>query len=413
MAEEEKTERSNVNRFIGANALQNTGDQVIAAKTVLPWILQAGGAPGFAIAMLVPVHESLSMLPQAAFTPWVIGHKRRKSIWVIGAIGQGVAALLMALAAAFLEGLALGLAFLLLLAVFATFRSLCSIASKDVQGRIVDKGKRGLITGRSAAIGGLVSLVIGLSISLTPALQKPSSLVILILLSGLIWFLAALVFNKIDEPIDPDADGGGLDKAWWKDTWELFRDQKDFRNFVIVRSLLLVSALSTAFIVLLSQEVGSDITGLGLFLVASGLSALLGGRISGKFSDKSSKNTMSIGAGAASAIILLTLAAVHFGPQTALTWILPTSFFALNLAHILVRVARKTYIVDMAESDVRTRYVGAANTLMGIILLLVGLVSGALTMWGASPALIFLALVGFAGVFAASRLPEVSKPAAD
>ena len=411
MAEEKPNEKANVNRFIGANALQNIGDQIIAAKTVLPWVLQAGGAPGFTIAMLVPIRESLSMLPQAAFTPWVIGHKRRKGIWVIGAIGQGVAALLMAISAIFLEGLAFGLNFLVLLAVFAIFRSLSSIASKDVQGRIVDKGKRGLITGRSAAIGGLVSLVIGLTISLTPALQEPRALVTLIALSGLTWFLAALVFNKIDEPIDPDADGGGLDKAWWKDTWELFRDQRDFRNFVIVRSLMLVSALSTAFVVLLSQEVDSDITGLGLFLVASGLSALIGGRISGRFSDKSSKNTMSIGAGVASVIILLTLAAVHFGPQSALTWILPTSFFALNLAHIVVRVARKTYIVDMAESDVRTRYVGAANTLMGIILLLVGLVSGVIAVWGASPALIFLALVGFVGVFAASRLPEVSKPA--
>ena len=74
-------------------------------------------------------------------------------------------------------------------------------------------------------------------------------------------------------------------------------------------------------------------------------------------------------------------------------------------------MARKTYIVDMAESDVRTRYVGAANTLMGVILLIVGLISGVIAMWGASAALIFLAAVGLVGVFAASRLPEVSKRA--
>ncbi|MDO5034607.1 MAG: MFS transporter [Actinomycetaceae bacterium] len=401
--------KSNARKFIASHGLQNIGDQIIAAKTVLPWVLQAAGAPGFIIAMLVPVRESLSMLPQAAFTPWVTAQKYRKGIWVTGAIGQGVTAVLMGIAALTMTGLPLGIAIITLLAIFATFRSLSSIASKDVQGRTVPKGARGIITGRSAALGGLISLVIGVSISSFAFLQQPQILEILILTSGLAWFIAALVFRSIDEPLDPDADGGGLNKAWWKDTWELFRDHKNFRNFVIVRSLLLVSALSTAFIVTLSQEVGNDITGLGLFLVASGLSALLGGRIAGRFADKSSKNAMSIGAAVASTIILLTLAATHWIGGTALQWILPASFFALNLAHITVRVARKTYIVDMAESDVRTRYVGAANTMMGIILLIVGFVSGVLAMWGASAALLFLSVIGFIGVFAASRLPEVSK----
>ena len=64
MVQKVKHEKSNSNKFIGAHGLQNIGDQIIAAKTVLPWILQAGGAPGFIIAMLVPVRESLSMLPR-------------------------------------------------------------------------------------------------------------------------------------------------------------------------------------------------------------------------------------------------------------------------------------------------------------------------------------------------------------
>ena len=183
--------------------------------------------------------------------------------------------------------------------------------------------------------------------------------------AGIMWFLV-LVFRSIDEPVDPEATVAP--KQPGKDTWDLFTENRAFRNFVIVRSLMLVSALSTAFMVTLSQEVGSDITGLGLFLVASGLSALIGGRFSGKLADKSSKNAMSIGAAVSSAIILVTLVAVHLGPDEVAPWILPTAFFALNLAHITIRVARKTYIVDI-ESDVRTRYVGAANTLMGVILI--------------------------------------------
>ncbi|MDO5049312.1 MAG: MFS transporter [Actinomycetaceae bacterium] len=409
MSELLPNEEYNGKRFIWSNGLQNIGDQIIAAKTVLPWMLQAAGAPGFIIAMLVPVRESGSMLPQAALTPWVTAHKYRKGIWLMGAVGQGIAAILMGIASLFLTGTALGIVVLLLLAIFATFRSLCSIASKDVQGRTIHKGGRGRITGRATELGGFISLAVGLAMTFIPALQNPNVLKLLIIIAGFSWFLAALVFKSIKEPEDPDADGGGLNKAWWKDTWELFRDHRNFRNFVIVRALMLVSALSTAFIVTLSQETGQDISGLGTFLVAGGLSSLLGGRISGIWSDASSKRTMSVGAAVATAVILLTILATSTLGGEALRWILPTSFFLLNLAHTAIRVARKTYIVDMAESDQRTRYVGAANTMMGIILLLVGTVSGVIAMWGSVPALLFLAAVGLVGVFAAARLPEVSK----
>ena len=68
------------------------GDQIVAAKTVLPWLLQAAGTPGFFIALLVPIRESGSMLPQAAFTPWVTTQRSRKRIWVIGSLGQALAA---------------------------------------------------------------------------------------------------------------------------------------------------------------------------------------------------------------------------------------------------------------------------------------------------------------------------------
>ena len=87
-------------KFIAANGLQNAGDQVINPKTVLPWLLTSQGAPGLAIALLVPIRESLSMLPQAALTPWIKRRAHRKSVWVLGSITQGVMALIMALSAA-------------------------------------------------------------------------------------------------------------------------------------------------------------------------------------------------------------------------------------------------------------------------------------------------------------------------
>ncbi|WP_084039588.1 hypothetical protein [Demequina sp. NBRC 110053] len=57
--------RNGVRQMV-AQALQSMGDQVVNAKTVLPWLVTALGVPGAFVAFLVPIRESGSMLPQAA-----------------------------------------------------------------------------------------------------------------------------------------------------------------------------------------------------------------------------------------------------------------------------------------------------------------------------------------------------------
>ncbi|WP_018297497.1 MFS transporter [Corynebacterium lubricantis] len=400
-------EEHNARRFIWANGLQGLGDQIVAPKTVLPWLFGAAGVPGFFTAMLVPIRESLSMLPQAAMTPWVTTQPSRKKVWIIGSLGQFIAAALIALVALFLNGWALGITVVVLLGVLSLFRSLCSIASKDVQGRTISKGRRGLITGRATALAGAIALVVGLGLSFVQGDLPRWGLVALLGGGALTWALAAIVFQGIHEP-ESEVDPQPVKEGWWKDTWELFTGDQQFRRFVIVRSLMLVTALSTTFIVTLSQEIGQDISNLGIFMVASGLASLLGGRISGIFSDLSSKNTMAVCSGAASVVIILLVVSAEFASGAVNAWVLPLGFFLVTLAHTGVRVARKTYLVDMAEGDLRTRYTGAANTLMGVILIIVGAISGVIAQFGSQAALLFLAIIGFVGVFMAASMRDVS-----
>lgn len=94
-------ERHNAWLFVWANGLQGVGDQLVNAKTVLPWLLQAAGTPGLFTALLVPVRESGAMLPQAALTPWVTSHRSRTRLWVLGSVGQALAAALIAGSALF------------------------------------------------------------------------------------------------------------------------------------------------------------------------------------------------------------------------------------------------------------------------------------------------------------------------
>ena len=401
-------ESANARRFIWSNGLQGVGDQLLSGKTVLPWLFSAAGVPGFFTGLLVPLRESGSMLPQAALTPWVTSHPARKRLWILGSVGQGVCAAIIAAAAVLVDGPLLGVIVCVALAVLALLRALCSLTGKDVQGRTISKGSRGLVTGRATQLGGAVTLVTGGVLAFLGELPR-WGLALLLAIGAVTWIIAAAVFRHIDEPVPEDASHQGLDKSWWKDTWQLYTEDARFRNFVNVRALLLVSALSTSFIVVLSQSVGSQtLSGLGGFVLASGLASLVGGRVSGVLSDRSSRLVMSFAAGAAALILLAIVACAAWASASVSAWALPVGFFLVNLAHAAIRVARKTYVVDMAGEDKRTRYVGAANTMMGVILLVVGGISAVISLAGPSAAILFLAIVGLLGAWRARALPEVS-----
>lgn len=408
MSNDQREER-NARRFIWSNGLQNIGDQLVAPKTVLPWLFGAAGVPAVLTSFLVPIRESGSMLPQAFLSPWVTSKRSRKRVWLIGSWGQAIAAGLIALSALLLDGTPLGAVILILLAAHALFRSLCSLAGKDVQGRTISKGRRGGITGRATALAGAFTLAIGLILTFLPNDLPQWAIAALLAVGALTWALASLVFSGIDEP---EAEPEAKDGQSMKEMWALVKSDRDLQKFLVVRSLMLVTALSTPFIVVMAGNEGADLTGLGAFIIASGGASLLGGRVSGKLSDRSSKSTMAWAAGVASTVIVALVASARLAPSAVNAWVMPLGFFLVNLAHTAVRVSRKTYLVDMADGDKRTMVTGASNTVMGVVLLVVGAVSSAIAVLGPQAALIFLAVVGYAGVVGARNLKEVSATAA-
>lgn len=403
-------------RLVLANALQSSGDQAVNASTVLPWLFSALGVPTALVGLLVPIRESGSMLPQAFLTPLVLRFRRRKWVFVTGALVQAAAVAAMAVTAALGDGLGAGVAIIAALAVFSLGRCLCSISSKDVQGRTVPKGERGQINGVATACAGLVAITLGVAIRVWGGEDLSAAALAGLLAAGAaLWVVVALVYSSIREPADdPAQPATQRDAGWLTQMVQLLRDDRVFRSFVLTRSLLLVSALSPPFVVSLSIAAGSGgLAGLGGFIIAAGLAALLGGRLFGRLADRSSRRLMSVGAGVASAIIVVTVIVAALPGFTGEGWagtlVFIGSYFLLTLMHTGVRVARKTYIVDMAEGDRRTTYTAVSNTAMGVILLVVGGISSLLAVAHVFLALLFLALLGLVGVFAGARLPEVSR----
>ena len=197
-----------------------------------------------------------------------------------------------------LDGLVAGVVILIALAVFSLGRCLCSISSKDVQGRTMPKGERGQINGLATTASGVVAITLGLGVRTWGGGNVAAEQLAWLLAAGaLLWVLVAAVYITIREPADvadSSAGRGQDDEAnWFAQTFTMLRHDKTFRTFVTVRSFLLVSALSPPFIVTLSVRSGAEgLGGLGGFILASGVAALLGGRIFGRLADRSSKRLM-------------------------------------------------------------------------------------------------------------------------
>ena len=94
---------------LGALIASKIADGLANAKLTLAWVLTALGAPPFLIGMLVPVRESLSLLPQLLVASAMRRTPVRKWFWVAGSVLQGLAVSgIAALAPGGMEGGAAG-----------------------------------------------------------------------------------------------------------------------------------------------------------------------------------------------------------------------------------------------------------------------------------------------------------------
>ena len=82
-----------------AQALSKTGDALADTKVVLPWLLGTMGAPAAFAGLLVPIRESLALMPQILVGGVIRHFPRRKAFWAVASIAQGACILAMAGAA--------------------------------------------------------------------------------------------------------------------------------------------------------------------------------------------------------------------------------------------------------------------------------------------------------------------------
>ncbi|MDZ7770556.1 MAG: MFS transporter [Woeseiaceae bacterium] len=384
------------------------GDWLSSPKLVLPWLLTQLGAPAFMLGLLVPVRESLSLVPQLFVASFIRRVAVRKWFWVAGSVLQGFAVGGMALTAMLLDGTAAGWAILALLVIFSLARGICSISSKDVLGKTISKSRRGTVSGYAESAAGAVIIAVGVA-GLVPADANGNLAFYIAVLTAaaLLWLLAAAIYSLLSEYAGA-TEGGGNAITEAVRQFALIRQDRQLRQFVIVRSLLLSTALVAPFYVsLASSGWGGQLSGPWCpddrpRDSASFLSAPVWGRLS----DQSSRKVMALAALVAGTTGIVTfLVAMYLAASVAAYWF-PAAYFLLSIAHAGVRLGRKTHLVDIATAENRASYVAVSNTIIGVMLLLGGLFGGVASMFGAAGAILTLSIVALLAAVTAWKLDE-------
>jgi len=360
---------------VTAQALSKTGDALADAKVVLPWLLGAVGAPAFLVGLLVPLRESLALLPQIVIGGIIRRFPVRKGFWAASSIVQGLCVLLMGMVAlAGLSGAMAGWTIIGLLVVFSLARGVASIAAKDTMGKTVSKGQRGRLNGYAVAASGLAASTVGIYLVLSPASARPEWLLYAIIIAaGICWFIAAAAFWSIREYPGATEGGRGLRDLVRDQILLLFRD-RELQKFLAARALMLSSALSGPVYVSLAQrDTGQTLDGLGWLVIASGLAGTVSSSFWGALADRSSRLTMALAALLAGTLGLVVLLALKVTPGAGDSILFYAAIvFVLGVAHAGVRIGRKTHIVDLAGGDRKAEYVALSNTIIGILLLVIG-----------------------------------------
>jgi hypothetical protein len=396
---------------LGANVCTKIGDELASAKLVLPWLLSAAGAPAFFIGLLVPIRESLSLLPQLFVAAAIRARAIRKWFWVSGSIVQGLCVMAMAVAALLLEGAAAGWSVVALLVLFSLARGVSSVAAKDVLGKTVSKTRRGTLTGYATAAAGLVTIAAGAWLQLQGgAPGYAGGIAGLLLVAGGLWLLGAALFAAVREQPGATEGGGNAGREALASLSVLLTDVP-FRRFVITRALLVATALLVPFYAALVREASDGgLGGLGALLVAAGVASTVSSGFWGRMADRSSREVLRLAATVAG-LLSLAVAAWHMagapGPPAGLVVI--AAFFVIGIAHAGIRIGRKTYLVDMATAETRATYVAVSNTAIGVVLLAGGMF-GLVADWvGTAQTIGLLGLFCLAGGVGAMRLGEVTR----
>lgn len=386
-------------RIITTLVLSKLTDILLSAKTTLPTLLNALGAPSWMLGFLVPLRESGSLLPQAMLSAWLTTKSDRRVPWVASMLIQTSFIAIMILVPLLVlpffinentesYGLVSGIIVLAALMGLSLARAMTSLTMKDIQGEHLNKGKRGNVVGIASMSAGILSLLFASFMMWSGKLDEHVITIIAILcFVAMLFSVMALKSLETNVEVKPNNQDESIIKSPTIAKIKSYMDtfSGELGRFILVRSCFVHTALVAPFYIAWASSLSTQggIVTLSSFIVAQASATILSSYIWGALSDRNAKLTMQLGAIIVVLICVVTVILIHFDlTQSFHPFWLVAGYFLISVGHEGARSGRKVYALDIKEGSDRTDFIGKANTAIGVVILTLGAFYSGLTFAG-------------------------------
>ncbi len=342
------------------------GDGFMNAGLVLSSFAAALNAPNTVIALLPAITVGGWLLPQIIVAAQ-IQHIRQKVIVYRAASVIRTAAFMMIVLACVVfstQTTWLLIAFLIGLVVNSVASGASGLPWMETVAKTIPVQQRSAFFGTRNLYGGLLTLVAGITVRalLGSPLAFPWDYTLIFALGGLFYTVGYRMQGFIEEPQDPVTPKGNI-AAEFRAILPTLRADVDFRNFVTYRVLYAASTIGDAFFTAHAlKNVGVNQASIGTFLIVVGVVAPLSNAVWTRASLRfGSRRILRFALG----IALLAPITAALMPRGADGWY-ALVFVLQQVAVAGFNLGNANYLLGIVPNNFRGRYIGIANTLVGV-----------------------------------------------
>lgn len=356
-------------------------DALIEPTLVLSWFVSQLSGSSFLIGALNPISISGVFLLQFFSSGYLQGQERRLLLYQQTALLRCVSIGLMYPALLLVhDTTTLLIVFYFLLIVYNLSTGPGVLSFMDVVGKTIPPARRGtffgvryLSWGATALLG---SLVVGYMLDESHGWPFPTNFAVLFLISFVFASLAMGAFSLFFEPLEDRAN----ERVGWREQLlrarKLLREDAAYVRFLAARlSLVGVEMTMPFYIVYANKQLMVPAGMVGTYLLISTGSALLSTALWGYISDRYGNRLLvwlTILLGLPAPVIALLVGAMHHrSGQGEVTLVLFGLVFAfVGAFRVALSIAHNNYLLDIAPAQERPIYIGFANTVVGMAMVL-------------------------------------------
>lgn len=419
--EEQETKR-NYRLFVWNGIFITVAFAFVSPSIVLSAFIYKLTASSFYVGLVNTIMISGWIWPQLVISNLVEHRERKKPFYFFPAmlrIAGWIAITASTLRIGNRDPHALLWTFLILFAFYASAGGVSIVPFMDIVAKIVPVQQRARLFSLRRLWGGSLAFLAGLLIryvlSESSGLSFPVNYGVLFGCATLFVALSVIAFLQVQEPIHPVAETRNSFSDHLVSGVRILRDDRNYRRLLAARTFWSLGMMGIPFYVPYAvSQLGIHEATTGLFLSVSMISAVLSNLLWMRIGSKSSRiilewSVIFMLLSALMAALMRYIPDASFVPFGSLRTTLYFVVFAASGVGVAgINLANMTYLLEIAPSQIRPRYVGFMNTFSLPLAFVPTLAGGAIHYVSYQPMFLIAVFFCVAAIFTIKRLKEMN-----